>query len=198
MAKVLLQFSMSLDGFVAGPDISVEQPMGRDGERLHQWMFPTDGIVDDLDREMAQKISADAGAVILGRRTFDVGVGQWEDTPFPVPSFVLTHRARDELAMPSAAFTFVTQGVEAALDQAKQAAGDKYIVVMGADAVRQLLAAGYVDEIRIQLVPVLLGAGTRLFTGAERIALTAIGTVQSSSVTHLRFEVERSESPTKN
>lgn len=189
MTKVLLQFSMSLDGFVAGPDISVEHPMGRGGERLHQWMFRSDGVVDDLDREMAHEISAAPGAVILGRRTFDVGIGQWEDTPFPVPSFVLTHRPREPLAMKSSTFTFITDGIESALRQARQAAGGKHVVVMGADAARQFLAAGLVDDLRLQLVPVLLGAGAMLFPENERIELTATRTIQSSTVTHLRYEV---------
>ncbi len=170
MSKVILEFSISLDGFIAGPDISADHPMGRGGERLHEWMFSPDR--DDLDRDMAREISAVVGAVILGRRTFDIGVGIWEDTPYPAPSFVLTHRPREPLAMKSAKFTFVTQGIEAALDQARQAAGDKYIVVMGADAAGQFLAAG-------------------LFSGGGRIALTAVRTIPSSSVTHLRFEVER-------
>lgn len=189
MTKVLLQFSMSLDGFVAGPNISVEHPMGRGGERLHQWMFRSDGVVDDLDREMAHEISAAPGAVILGRRTFDVGIGQWEDTPFPVPSFVLTHRPREPIAMKSSTFTFITDGIESALRQARQAAGGKHVVVMGADAARQFLAAGLVDDLRLQLVPVLLGAGATLFPENERIALTATRTIQSSTVTHLRYEV---------
>jgi dihydrofolate reductase len=200
MGRVVLSFSMSLDGFVAGPQVSVEQPMGLGGERLHQWMF--NGQADSstalssihpIDAAMVQEISASAGAVVLGRRTFDIGVGIWEDTPYPVPSFVLTHRQRDRLAMRSAAFTFVTDGVESAVRQAKAAAGERHVVVMGAQAAQQVLSAGLADELQIQLVPVLLGAGARLFDqlGTAPTELASTRVVASPSVTHLSFQLVR-------
>ena len=184
MAKLVLSYSMSLDGFVAGPDVSVEQPMGRGGERLHDWMFSS---TSPVDKELAAEASP--GAVIVGRRTFDVGLGPWGDTPFPAPTFVITHEKREPLAMKSGTFTFVTDGIESALSRARAAAGAGDIWVMGADVAQQFLKAGHVEEIIIQLVPVLMGAGVRLFDGiGERlIELTPTRTIQSPSVTHLRY-----------
>lgn len=131
MGKAVLAFSMSLDGFIAGPDVSDAEPMGRGGERLHDWMFKDhpDRAKDDA---VVKQMFADTGAVVLGKRTFDIGVGQWNDTPYPVPSFVLTHERREPLPMTSASFTFVKDGVESALAQARAAAGDRDAVVMGA------------------------------------------------------------------
>ncbi len=185
MPKLIAAFSMSLDGFVAGPDVSVDLPMGRGGERLHDWMFKSDS---DLDAEKAREIPQRVGATIVGRRTFDVGIGPWDDTPYPAPSFVLTHEERQPLAMKSGGFTFVNDG-ESALRMARAAAGGKDIVVMGADAARQYLAAGLVDELIIQLVPVLLGGGTRLFDWSDGppTELTPVDMIQSPSVTHLRY-----------
>jgi dihydrofolate reductase len=190
MAKVLLSFSMSLDGFVAGPDVSVDQPMGCGGERLHDWLFKSSS---EIDAEKARDISQRVGATIVGRRTFDVGIGPWEDTPYPVPSFVLTHEERQPLAMKSGTFIFVSDGVESALRKARESAGDKDIVVMGADIARQYLAAGLADAIVIPLVPVLLGAGTRLFDQLNdgTIELEQTSAVQSPSVTHLRYAIRR-------
>jgi dihydrofolate reductase len=186
MAKVVLSFSMSLDGFVAGPDVSVDEPMGRGGERLHDWLFKSSS---EIDAEKAQESSQRVGATIVGRRTFDVGIGPWGDTPFPAPSFVLTHEERRPLAMKSGTFIFVNDGIESALRKAREAAGDKDILVMGANAAWQYLAAGLADEIVIQLVPVLLGAGARLLDnlGDGPIELEQTGAVQSPSVTHLRY-----------
>jgi dihydrofolate reductase len=185
MGKLILSFSISLDGFVAGPDVSVEQPMGRGGERLHDWMFKSDS---PIDREMAGELAPRIGAVIVGRRTFDVGIGPWEDTPYPAPTFVLTHRARAPLAMKSGTFTFVTDGIESALGQARKAAAGKDIVVLGAGTARQYLEADHAEEFVLQLVPVLLGDGTRLFGRIrESIEVVATRTVVSPSVTHLKF-----------
>lgn len=151
MTKVVLSFSMSLDGFVAGPDVGIDQPMGRGGERLHDWLFKSPS---EIDAEKAREISQRVGAAIVGRRTFDVGIGPWEDTPYPVPSFVLTHEKRQPLAMKSGTFTFVTDGIESALSRARVAAGDKDIVVMGADAARQIFPA-MATEARIRPLAVL-------------------------------------------
>lgn len=194
MTKVVLPFSMSLDGFVAGPDAGVDQPMGRGGERLHDWLFKSSSEIDaDKAREFSQRV----GATIVGRRTFDAGIGPWEDTPYPAASFVLTHEMRQPLAMKSGVFTFVNDGIESALRQAREAAGGKDIVVMGADVARQYAAAGLADEIVIQLVPVLLGAGARLFEHLtdEAIELDQIAAVESPSVTHLRYAVTKDSTP---
>jgi dihydrofolate reductase len=111
MSKVIADLSISLDGFIAGPDVSVEVPMGEGGERLHEWLSAS-----GVDAEIAWELSETAGATVVGRRMFDVGVG--EDTPYPAPCFVLTHEQREELAMKSGTFTFVTDGIESALEQA--------------------------------------------------------------------------------
>ena len=162
MAKVVLTFSMSLDGFVTGPDISMDHAMGIGGDRLHRWMFHA-GPENSIDLGMARELLAKVGAVILGKRTFDVGLQHWRDTPYPAPSFVLTHEKRDNLIMKSATFTFVSEGINSALEQAKAAAARKVVIVMGASVAQQLLDEGLADEIYIQLVPVLLGKGSRLF-----------------------------------
>jgi dihydrofolate reductase len=187
MTKVIVDKSMSLDGFVTGPNVSVENPMGEGGPRLHEWLF-TDSP-NDIDVEIGRDVTASTGAVVLGRRIFDVGLNAWGDTPFPVPTFVLTHRPRDPLVMQSGTFTFVTDGLKSAIDQAKAAAGNKDVRVMGADVSQQAVKAGLVDELNIQLVPVLLGSGTRLFEnlGTEHIELTRVRVVESTGVTHLRF-----------
>jgi dihydrofolate reductase len=188
MGKVIVSFTMSLDGFIAGPNISSEDAMGEGGERLHDWLFEGSS---EVDREMAAEMPANIGAVILGKRTFDLGLPHWEDTPYPAPSFVLTHEKREPLHLKSAAFTFVNNGVESAAQQAKAAAGEKDVVVMGANAAQQLLQAKLVDEIVLQLAPVLLGQGTRLFDkmGDETIELENTRTIQSPLVTHLRYQI---------
>jgi dihydrofolate reductase len=190
MSKSILAFSMSLDGFIAGPDISAERAMGAGGERLHQWLF-SDSLDHGVDAEMAKEISARVGAVVLGKRTFDVGLRHWQDTPYPVPSFVLTHEARDKMAMKSADFIFVNDGIENAHRRATASAGGKDIIVMGAHVAQQFLRVGLLDEICIQLVPVLLGAGSRLFDniGGAQIELENTRTVASPLVTHLRYRV---------
>lgn len=189
MGKVMLDMSMSLDGFIAGPNVGVELPMGEGGERLHEWLFNT--AASEVDAEVAQEMLATTGAVVLGRRTFEVGVGEWGDTPFPVPCFVLTHEAREELVKKSGTFTFVTTGIESALEKAKAAAGEKNIRLMGADIAQQFLKAGLLDEIQLNLVPVLLGDGIRLFEhiGTEQIELESTRVIESPGVTHLKFRV---------
>ncbi len=185
---VLVDVSMSLDGFVAGPDVTVDQPMGEGGERLHEWLFATGSDVDD---EVAREMRATTGAIVLGRRTFDVGIGEWEDTPYPVPCFVLTHEPREPRVEKSGTFTFVT-ALHAANRLAREVAGEKDVRLMGAEVSQQFLAAGLVDEVRIQLVPVLLGGGRRLFehNGNRRIELERTATIESPHVTHLRFRVK--------
>jgi dihydrofolate reductase len=188
MGKVVLSFTMSLDGYIAGPNVGRQYPMGEGGEQLHEWLFDK---ASEVDREMANDISSRIGAVILGRRTFELGLEHWEDTPFPAPSFVLTHEMREPLQMKSATFTFTTAGVESVVAQAKVAAGGKDVVVMGANVAQQLLKAGQVDEIVLQLAPVLLGQGIRLFDdiGGQQIDLKRTAVIGSPLVMHLRFQV---------
>jgi dihydrofolate reductase len=182
---------MSLDGFVAGAHVGVDLPMGAGGPRLHEWFLngPTSTLNADLVRDSAAAI----GAAILGRRTFDVGVDLWGDTPYPVPTFVLTHDARPERVEKSASFTFVTDGIERALEKAQVAAGDKDVVLMGADVSNQYLRAGLVDEIHLTVIPVLFGEGTRLFDrlGSSHIELEYTMVAESAGVTHLRLRVVR-------
>jgi dihydrofolate reductase len=189
MSKVVLHVTMSLDGFMAGPDVSVEHPMGRGGLRLHEWILNTP--TSEVDATVTQESSASTGAVVLGRRTFDVGVEVWQDTPFPVPCFVLTHRAQSQRVMKSGTFTFITSGLRSALQQAEAVADGKNVALMGADIAQQALSAGLLDEINLQLAPVLMGDGRRLFEnlGAEHLELERTRILSSPLVTHLRFRV---------
>jgi dihydrofolate reductase len=149
--------------------------------RIHQ------GSLDA--KEVVAAVFASVGAVVVGRRTFDVGLPHWQDTPYPAPTFVLTREARDELAMKSATFTFVTDGVETALKSAQAAAADKDVIVMGAQTGQQLLRAGLLDELQINLVPAVLGAGTRLLDDVGHIEWKRTQVIASDAVTHLRFRV---------
>ena len=189
MGKVTLSMSMSLDGFIAGPNVDVELPMGKGGLRLHDWLF--NSSTSEVDAAVEREIFAATGAVILGRRTFDVGVQEWRDTPFPVPCFVLTHRPRAVLVKKSGTFTFVSDGIESALQQAQAVAAEKNISLMGADVAQQFLKAGLLDEIQINLVPVLLGDGVRLFDhlDIEPMELEKTKVLDSPAVTHLSLRV---------
>jgi dihydrofolate reductase len=211
MAQVRLDISMSLDGFVAGPDPTLEEPLGVGGERLHEWVFGlksfrehhgmTGGETNRDDEIVAEGIAA-TGAVVMGRRMFSGGTGPWEDDPradgwwgdeppFGVPVFVLTHHARERKAMKGGTdFVFVTDGIESALEQARAVAGDKDVLIAGGgDAAQQYLRAGLLDVIQIHVSPVFLGEGVRLFDGIplDTVALEAERVVASPNVTHLRF-----------
>lgn len=205
MSKVVLDMSISLDGMGAGPSPSEEHRMGVGGDRLHEWMpyFEADQAHtaevpegSEVDARMVQALFATAqGAVVLGKRTFDLGLEPWGGTPFPVPCFVLTHEARDDLVTTTGTFAFVTDGVERAVHRAQAAAGDKDVLVMGGPtAAQHALRAGLVDEIRLHMVPVLFGAGLRLFEhlGPEAIELERIELIVSPRATHLRFRVMKS------
>jgi dihydrofolate reductase len=202
MTRVVLDFSMSLDGYIAGPNISTRDGMGIGGERLHQWMFAggnkteaSDGEFSSTDARDAAQIDAvfkSVGAVIVGRRTYDVGLRHWGDTPYPVPSFVLTHSRQPEQQMKSASFRFITEGVETAIREAKAAAGGKDVIVMGGSTSQQVLRGGLADRLNIRVVSVLLCGGTRLFDriGDEHIELKrASVTAASPDVTHLEYDV---------
>lgn len=203
MGSTVLSMSVSLDGFAAGPDVTAGQPMGRGGERLHEWLFQADGdraVAADgvtpvgVDAAQVRERHAMTGAVVIGKRTFDVGVDLWQDTPFPVPCFVVTHESRDPLRMRSDVFTFVNDGLHSTLRQARQAAGDRNVLIMGGPTTgQQFVRAGLVDEIHVQLVPVFLGTGTRLFDhlGTDHIELERTAVIESPHVTHLRFHVAR-------
>jgi dihydrofolate reductase len=194
--------SMSLDGFIAGPNDGIERPLGDGGERLHDWIFgsKTDRTGDSprnsatgSNLEVMDESFKTTGAIVMGRRWFDIGVGPWGDhPPFQVPCFVVTHHAHEKLVKGATSFTFVTDGIASALEQAQAAAGDKNVAVGGANIAQQYLKAGLLDEIQIHLVPILLGQGRRLFDqpGTEQIELESTRVIESPDVTHLRFSVE--------
>jgi dihydrofolate reductase len=205
MARLTLDISMSLDGFVAGPNQSLDQPLGEGGERLHEWAFGGDANVDN---RVVEDVFANTGATVMGRRMFSGGEGSWEDDPnadawwgddppFHHPVFVLTHHPREPVTKQGGtSFTFVTDGIEAALELARAAAGDKDVAVGGGGSVaQQYLKARLIDELQIHLVPVLLGDGVRLFE--NHVAdppgeLECIRMIESpTGVTHLRYRVVR-------
>jgi dihydrofolate reductase len=203
MGIVTAHMSMSLDGFIAGPNAGVGNPLGDGGARIQQWMFDlasfreiqglAGGQPNRDDEELRERF-APAGAVVMGRRMFDEGEEPWGDNPpFHMPVFVLTHEARETLVKEGGTtFTFVTDGIQSALEQAKTAAGDKNVnIAGGADTVQQFIRAGLLDELEIHLAPVLFGEGIRLFDqmGPEHVELENIRVVASPRVTHLRYRV---------
>lgn len=188
MARVVLDVSVSLDGYTTGPDVGPQQPMGENGTWLHDWING-----DAADREVAAEMYAVAGAAITGRRTFEIGIGLWgEDGAFRMPVFVLTHRAQPPLVRGPTTFHFVTEGVFRCMERARAAAGDKEVWLMGAaTTARQFLEAGLVDEVHMHQVAVLLGGGTRLFDGSgmgpERLEQTR--SIQTRLANHLYYRV---------
>jgi dihydrofolate reductase len=214
MSKLRLSVTMSLDGFVAGPDQSEENPLGIGGELLHQWLLPLKAFRETHGEEggevnastpIAEGILANTGATIMGRNMFGGGLGPWgekpwsgywgDDPPYHHPVFVLTHHAREPLEMQGGTtFQFVTDGIESALDQARAAAGDQDVSLGGGATVAQTyLAAGLLDEMVISVVPVMLGGGARLFDnlGDAKPKLEQVQTVEAPGVTHIRYAVAR-------
>ena len=211
MAGLTLDITMSLDGFVAGPNATLDEPLGEGGEQLHDWVVRLavwrewhglEGGETGPDDELVQEIIGSIGAHVMGRRMFSGGEGPWEDDPkadgwwgdnppFHGPVFVLTHHPRETVAKDGGtSFIFVTEGIEAALEQAKTAAGDRDVGLSGgADVVQQYLRAGLVDTMHIHVAPLLLGGGTRLFDepGGEPIPLKQTRVVQGRDVAHLMF-----------
>ena len=215
MSLLRLKISMSLDGCVAGPDQSVKNPLGIGGERLHEWVVPlkvwrsAHGLEGGEENESAPVVEesiANIGATIMGRNMFGGHPGPWDpnrpwtgwwgdNPPFHHPVFVLTHHARPPLVMKGGTtFTFVTGGIEAALEEARRSAGGKDVSLAGgASAGGQYLKAGLVDEMLIHLVPTVLGAGERLFDGVDELhGLSLVQTVAAPGVTHLKFARRRS------
>ncbi|MGH3359365.1 MAG: dihydrofolate reductase family protein [Nocardioidaceae bacterium] len=191
MARVICDMSMSLDGYVTGPNDSRENPFGDGAGMLHDWMF--DAATDD-DRAMLQEMLDGVGAVVMGRKSFDKneGDGGWGDGG-PVgdtPCFVVTHN-KPTTSHPSV-YTFVTDGVASAIDQAAEVAGDKVVGLHGATVMQQALPLGLVDEIRVHVVPVLLGGGTPLFDALDSsITLERIQAQVTPAATHIGFRVVR-------
>jgi dihydrofolate reductase len=195
MSKVTCDMGMSIDGYVAGPNQSLDAPFGEgvDDNTLHRWMFDT---ADENATELAA--ITDAGAFIMGRNMFGPGRGQWDldwtgwwgpEPPYKAPVFVLTHFEREPVEMAGGTtYHFVTTGIEDALRQARAAAGDRNVAIAGGAAtVNQYLAAGLVDELRLHVAPVLLGRGERLFEGVGRTVLTQVGARSTPLVTHLTY-----------
>jgi dihydrofolate reductase len=209
MGSVTCQISVSLDGFVAGPNQSVENPLGEGGMRLHEWAFATrgwraqhgrEGGEPGADSDVVDGLLQGVGAYIMGRKMFGGDSGPWdvqwrgwwgEDPPFHAPVFVLTHHPREPLPMQGGTtFAFVTDGIESAVEQAGEAAGEQDVAIAGgASAVQQCLAAGLLDELYLHIVPVVLGAGERLLDGVGNPALEPIEVVASPAVTHVRYRV---------
>ena len=211
MGLVTCQISISLDGFVAGPNQSLDNPLGEGGLRLHEWVFPTrgwrrmegqEGGEDGPDSEVVEEVSRGVGAYIMGRKMFGGGPGEWDrewkgwwgpDPPYHVPVFVLTHHPREPLTMEGGTtFNFVTDGIESAMKQAQAAAGDQKVSIAGgASAVRQFLAAGLLDELYLHIAPVILGAGERLLEDVGDPVLEPVKVVASPAVTHIEYRVRR-------
>jgi dihydrofolate reductase len=213
MSKVRLTMSMSLDGYVAGPNQSVEHPLGEGGTQLHEWLVPLaifrethgdEGGEVNESTAVVEQWFHNVGATVMGRNMFGGGPGPWTDEPwngwwgdeppFRGPVFVVTHHPREPLTLGETTFAFVTDGVEAAVGHAREAAGAKDVSVGGgADVGGQCLAAGLVDELNVSVVPVLLGDGARLLDGIGDSGLTLEQdrAVPAPGVTHLRYRVSR-------
>jgi dihydrofolate reductase len=213
MSKVRFQITMSLDGFVAGPNQSLENPLGEGGMRLHDWAFKlksfremhgdTGGGETGTNDEVVREAFANIGATIMGRNMFGGGPGPWgdepwngwwgDDPPFHTPVFVLTHHAREPLVMKGGTtFVFVTEGIRSALERAREAAGRRDVALGGgASVAQQYLAAGLIDEMEIHLVPILLGGGARLLDNlpASAVRLDPVRTIQGPGVTHITYRV---------
>jgi dihydrofolate reductase len=211
MRSVKCHISISLDGYVAGPNQSLENPLGEGGLRLHEWVFATAawrgqhgraGGEPGPDSDVVESAVAGIGAYIMGRNMFGGGDGSWdpawrgwwgENPPFHLPVFVLTNHPREPLSMGGGTtFNFVTDGIQSALDQAGRAAGDLDVSIAGgANAVQQFLAAGLLDELRLHIVPVVLGAGERLLVNVGDPTLEPVEVIGSRAVTHVKYRVLR-------
>lgn len=191
IGPTVVDVSPSLDGYLAGAGVEVDRPFGDAAHRLHRWLGMDGGTPDPADEAAARRMFADCGAVVMGRTMYDVGIGTWgEDGSFGVPCFVATHRPHQPVHRGPTSFTFVTDGVREALVRARRAAGDREVVVVGgASVVHQCLGAGLVDELRLHVAPVILGAGTRLFADGTRRELVVTAITRSSNATHLELSV---------
>jgi dihydrofolate reductase len=209
MAKLRFEVSVSLDGFSAGPNQSVDEPMGVGGMQLHAWVFELaawrqahgmEGGGVNASTPVIEESLENIGAHVMGRNMFGGGPGPWGDDPWPgwwgdeppfhKPVFVVTHHAREPLVLGETTFTFVTDGVESAVAQAKEAAGGKDVSLGGgANVAQQALAAGLLDEFQLHVAPVLLGDGTRLFDGVSDQSLELLRVVDAGDVVHLKYRV---------
>jgi dihydrofolate reductase len=211
MSKVRVHISSSLDGYVAGPNQSMEHPLGEGGEQLHDWLVELkswrepvgmEGGVENISNDVFAEVTANVGAEIMGRGKFgppergpwdgDAWQGWWgPHPPFHKPVFVVTHHERAPLVLDDTTFTFVTDGIEAAMARAREAAGEKDVFIGGgARIINEYLAAGLVDEVELHVTPILLGGGARLFEGVGRdVKLELLRTIEAPGVSHLKYRV---------
>ena len=203
MTRVFAQISVSLDGYVAGPNDGPDHPLGENGESLHEWILGLagwreahgmEGGEEGAASDMWAEYTANTGATILGRRMFDLGEPHWGDNPpYHTPVYVVTHRPRPPLPREGGTtYHFVTDGVTSALEQARAAAGEKNISVGGgANVINQFIAAGLLDELHLHIVPVLLGGGARLFDGLPPMlhGFEQTRVLDASGVTHITFRL---------
>jgi len=206
MGKVTSGLTMSLDGFIAAPNDGPENPLGENGMRLFSWyesgdteyVVPSGGMrfkVSSQSAEMLDEVFSSVGAIVTGRRTFDITNGWGGRHPLDVPIVVLTHSVPDGWDYEGSPFTFVTDGVESAVEQAREMAGEKDVAVGAASLVQQCLAAGLLDEVHVDVVPVLLGGGVRLFDnlGPGQIELESTEVIEAPGVTHMTFRVVKED-----
>jgi dihydrofolate reductase len=210
MTKVTVDISMSLDGYIAGPDATRAEPLGRGGLDLHEWVFATrswrdrqrfEGGESGPDSDVVERAFGNYGAVVMGRRMFGSDDGPWgddpwegfwgEEPPFNCPVYVLTSHAREPLEKHGGTtFYFVTDGINSALEQAKAEAGHRNVTIAGgADVIQQYLRANAIHELHVHLVPRFLGSGTRLFQNLEPRAFERVEVVDSPTVTHIRYRL---------
>jgi dihydrofolate reductase len=208
--SITCQLAISLDGFIAGPNQSLENPLGEGGTRLHEWAFSNaswraqhgmEGGEHNSDSQVIEEATQGIGAYIMGRKMFGGGDGPWDETwtgwwgdepPYHAPVFVLTHHPRQPLELRGTTFTFVTDGIESALEQARAAAGEQNVAIAGgAQAARQYLAAGLLDQLQLHIVPIVLGSGERLLVDVGNPLLQPVQVVASPTVTHVTYRVLR-------
>ncbi len=210
---VRFQVAVSLDGYVAGPDQSEENPLGIGGMELHRWLFDLEawrtqegleGGEVNASTPVIEEARSNVGAIVMGRNMFGGGRGPWsedppwkgwwgDDPPYHTSVFVLTHHPREPLAMEGGTtFIFVTEGIESALEQARVAAGSLDVEIAGgANVIQQYLAAGVVDEFDLHIVPILLGGGERLLVNVGDLKLEQVRAIEASGVTHIKYRVVR-------
>lgn len=194
MTKLIAEFTISLDGFIAGPDHDVRPIFGWYSSGDTDFQVPGSGMVFKVSRASADLLRRDwgqIGAIVTGRRDFDVSDAWGGSSPLGVPIFIVTHTVPQEWDKEGTPFTFVTEGIESAIEKAKRVAGDKNIGISGSKIVQQCLKAGLLDELQLHLVPILLGTGIRLFDHLDTnpIELERIEVIEGMGVTHLRFRV---------
>lgn len=213
MTKIRFQLAVSIDGYSAGPNQSDENPLGVGGEDLHAWALELEawrkphgleGGEVNASTPVMEEQQTNVGATVMGRKMFGGGPGPWredpqwngwwgENPPFHMPVFVLTHHPREPLEMEGGTtFLFVTEGIEPALEQAKQAAADRDVLIAGgASVVQQYLAAGLVDEFQLNIVPIVLGGGERLLVNVGNLKLEQVRAIDAPGVTHIKYRVVR-------